>query len=311
MAPCGPMPDRNFYIHSTMDRLAERRGEPNFLERHLANGKTRLLPVWRSKNLITGPRDTPRPSMPAASEGWWRDLASEIVFLGLIDGTAYLAVDVSDVDDPQDNADLSAAGTFVDLRTTGPLMPQETGALLAYARGVLWWHQRHRFCGVCGHRTETIEAGHQRHCLNESCGTRHFPRTDPAVIVLVHDGERCLLGRQSIWPPGMHSVLAGFVEPGENLEAAVAREIWEESRISVTDIRYHSSQPWPFPQSLMIGFTARATSTEISFAQDELEYADWYHRDDMLASPEDESFRLPRRDSIARRLVDEWLAGDL
>ncbi len=301
------MPDRNFYIHRTMDRLAERRGEPDFLERFLSDPDTRLLPVWRSKNLITGPRAAPRPSLPSATEEGWLSRSSETVFLGMVEQTAYLAVDVSAVEDPDDDPHLAAAGKFVDLRTTGPLLPQETGALLAYARGLVWWHQRHRFCGVCGHPTRSIEAGHQRICQNEACGTRHFPRTDPAVIVLVHDGDRCLLGRQSIWPPGMHSVLAGFVEPGENLEFAVAREIWEESRISVTDIRYQSSQPWPFPQSLMIGFTARATSTDIQVAQDELEDAAWYTREQLLASPEDETFRLPRKDSIARRLVDEWL----
>ncbi len=301
------MPDRNFYIHRTMDRLAERRGEQAFLDGFLSNAKTRLLPVWQSKNLITGPRESPRPSMPTAAEGWWQELASETVFLGMVEDTAYLAIDVSAVEDPDSHPHLSAAGKFVDLRTTGPLMPQDTGALLAYARGLVWWHQRHRFCGVCGHPTMSIEAGHQRRCQNPDCDTRHFPRTDPAVIVLVHDGDRCLLGRQSIWPAGMHSVLAGFVEPGENLEFAVAREIWEESRIAVTDIQYRSSQPWPFPQSLMIGFTARATTTEIQVAQDELEHAAWYHRDQLLESPEDETFRLPRRDSIARRLVDEWL----
>ena len=301
------MPNRNFYIHRTMDRLAERRGETAFLDKFITNPTTRLLPVWRSKNLISGPREAPLPSMPSASESWWRELSPEPVFLGMVEETAYLAIDVGTVEDPDDHPDLAAAGKFVDLRTTGPLMPQDTGALLAYARGMIWWHQRHRFCGVCGHPTASIEAGHQRRCTNEACDTRHFPRTDPAVIVLVHDGDRCLLGRQSIWPPGMHSVLAGFVEPGENLEHAVAREIWEESRISVTDIRYRSSQPWPFPQSLMIGFTARATSTDIKVAQDELESAAWYHRDELLASPEDETFRLPRRDSIARRLVDEWL----
>ncbi len=301
------MPDRNFYVHRTMDRLAERRGEAAFLEQFLEDATTRLLPVWQSKNLITGPREAPRPGTLLASENWWRPLASEVVFLGMVEGAAYLAVDVSAIEDPESDPHLASAGKFVDLRTTGPLLPQETGALLAYARGLVWWHQRHRFCGVCGHPTISIEAGHQRRCQNESCDTRHFPRTDPAVIVLVHDGDRCLLGRQPIWPPGMHSVLAGFVEPGENLESAVAREIWEEARITVTDIRYHSSQPWPFPQSLMIGFTARATSTAISFAQDELEYAAWYSRQDLLASPEDETFRLPRRDSIARRLVDEWL----
>ena len=303
------MPDKNFYIHRTMDRLAERRGEPAFLDPFLSSAKTRLLPVWQSKNLIAGPREAPRPGMPSAAESWWLELAPEPVFLGMVEDTAYLAIDVSAVEDPDSHPHLSAAGKFVDLRTTGPLMPQDTGALLAYARGLVWWHQRHRFCGVCGHPTISIEAGHQRRCRNDACDTRHFPRTDPAVIVLVHDGDRCLLGRQSIWPPGMHSVLAGFVEPGENLESAVAREIWEESRIAVDDIEYRSSQPWPFPQSLMVGFTARATSTEIQFAQDELEHAAWYHRDELLASPEDETFRLPRKDSIARRLVNEWLAG--
>lgn len=301
------MPDRNFYIHRSLDRASERRGEAAFVDRHLAEAGTRLLLVWRSKNLIAGPREAPHPAMPTAREGWWRPIASETIFLGHADGVAHVAVDVSAVEDPDHHPELSAAGTFVDLRTTGPLMSQEDGALLAYARGLVWWHQRNRFCGVCGHPTRSAEGGHQRRCTNAGCATAHFPRTDPAVIVLVHDGDRCLLGRQPAWPPGMHSVLAGFVEPGENLEAAVAREIWEESRISVTDIRYHSSQPWPFPQSLMIGFTARATSTEIEVAQDELEHAGWYRRDQLLASPEDETFRLPRRDSIARRLVDEWL----
>lgn len=304
------MPDRNFYIHRSLDRAAERRGDGTFLESLLADAGTRVLPVWRTKNLIAGPREAPHPVMASAAEEWWRVVATEVVFLGLVEGTAHVAADVSAVEDPDADPTLAAIGKFVDLRTTGPLMNQEDGALLAYARGLVWWHQRHRFCGVCGHPTASVEAGHRRQCVNESCGTSHFPRTDPAVIVLVHDGDRCLLGRQPVWPPGMHSVLAGFVEPGENLEAAVAREIWEETRVGVADIRYRSSQPWPFPQSLMIGFTARATSTAISFTQDELEHAAWYHRDELRNSPEDETFRLPRRDSIARRLVDEWLAGD-
>ncbi len=208
------MPDRNFYIHRTLDRCAERRGEDAFLDGHLAKPGTLVLPVWRSKNLISGPRDAPRPVTLPASESWWRNSASEIVFLGVVDGNAHLAIDVSAVEDPDSDTAWSNAGSFVDLRTTGPLLSQEDGSLLAYARGLVWWHQRHRFCGVCGYATESIEAGHQRRCVNGNCDTRHFPRTDPAVIVLVHDGDRCLLGRQAIWPPGMHSVLAGFVEPG-------------------------------------------------------------------------------------------------
>ncbi|MEE8272951.1 MAG: NAD(+) diphosphatase [Alphaproteobacteria bacterium] len=299
----------NFYIHPDMDRAAQRRRDPAWFAAMLASAATRLVPVWRSKNLVTGPREAPRPALMPATDGWWRDLAAEPVLLGIAGGTTYMAVDLSPVDEPKDHPVLAAHGAFVDLRTTGPLMGRSDGALLAYARGLTWWHQRHRFCGVCGHATQSAEAGHQRRCGNDACATMHFPRTDPAVIVLVHDGDRCLLGRQSIWPPGMHSVLAGFVEPGESLEATVAREVREESAIEVTDIRYHSSQPWPFPQSLMIGFTARATTSDIRIDGVELEDAAWYRRARLLASPEDETFRLPRRDSIARRLVDEWLAG--
>ena len=307
-----PPPDgaaENFYIHPGLERHAERRHDDAWLAGRLAEPTTRLVPVWQGKNLIAGPREAPRPACPPAAGDWWRKLSRQEAFLGISDGVAYVAIDVGGVAAPEDEPALAEHGVFVDLRTTGPLMPRADGALLAYARGLLWWHQRHRFCGVCGHGTDSHEAGHRRTCTNAECGTLHFPRTDPAVIVLVHDGDRCLLGRQKIWPPGMHSVLAGFLEPGESLEMAVAREIKEEAGIEVADIRYRSSQPWPFPQSLMVGFTARATTTRIVFGDDELEDAAWYSRADLRASPEDESFRLPRRDSIARRLVDEWLAA--
>jgi NAD+ diphosphatase len=138
----------------------------------------------------------------------------------------------------------------------------------------------------------------------------HFPRTDPAVIMLVHDGAgRCLLGRQPFWPPGMHSTLAGFVEPGESLEEAVAREIWEEVglKLPVEEVTYHSSQPWPFPSSIMLGFHARAEHGPLDLGADELESAQWYTREELRNSPEDETFKLPRRDSIARRLIEDWL----
>jgi NAD+ diphosphatase len=146
-----------------------------------------------------------------------------------------------------------------------------------------------------------------RRCPNPACGATHFPRTDPAVIMLVVDGERCLLGRQSQWPPGMHSTLAGFVEPGESLERAVAREVREEAGIEIDDVAYHSSQPWPFPSSLMLGFTARATTTELRVDTTELEAARWFEKDWLLAHEDDDAFRLPRRDSIARRLIEDWL----
>src|SRR6185312_6850792 len=152
------------------------------------------------------------------------------------------------------------------------------GSLLAYARGLAYWHQRHGFCGVCGSPTLPEEAGHVRRCTSAACNAVHFPRTDPAVIMLVHDGERCLLGRQKAWAKGMFSTLAGFVEPGESLEEAVAREVYEETKVTLDDVD-HS----------------------------ELEDARWFEKSWLLAHQDDEEFRLPRRDSIARRLLEDWL----
>src|SRR5262249_47246584 len=153
---------------------------------------------------------------------------------------------------------------------------------------------------VCGSATESVDAGHVRRCSNAACATQHFPRTDPAVIMLVTDGDRALLGRQRSWPAGQHSTLAGFVEPGESLEDAVAREVFEETGIRVAEVRYHSSQPWPFPSSIMLGFTAKALTTEITIDPDEIEAAAWFDRRFLLNPPDDDEFRLPRRDSIAR-----------
>src|SRR5262249_1834927 len=144
---------------------------------------------------------------------------------------------------------------------------------------------------------------------NPDCAAQHFPRTDPAVIMLVTDGERALLGRQRVWMPGMYSTLAGFVEPGESLEDAVAREVREETGIVVDEVAYHSSQPWPFPASFSLAFIARAKTTALAVDRSELEDARWFERDFIRRRAEDDEFRLPRRDSIARRLIEDWLAG--
>ncbi len=166
--------------------------------------------------------------------------------------------------------------------------------MLALARAMVWWHSRHRFCGVCGSPTLSEEAGHMRRCTNPECKAMHFPRTDPAVIMLVTDGERALLGRNKNFPPGMYSTFAGFVEPGESLEDAVAREVREETGIEVGQVIYHSSQPWPFPANIMLGFHAEAMSSEIAVDYGELEDAKWFERDWLLAHVDDNTFRLPR-----------------
>jgi NAD+ diphosphatase len=189
-------------------------------------------------------------------------------------------------------------------------MDRREGALLALARAIMFWHARHRYCGLCGSPTRSEEAGHMRRCTNPACNTMHFPRTDPAVIMLVTDGHRALLGRNKNFPlPGMYSTLAGFVEPGESLEDAVAREVREESGIEVAAVHYHSSQPWPFPANIMLGFHAEARTTEITIDYGELEDARWFTRDWLTSHTDDDSFRLPRLDSIARRLIEDWLHG--
>jgi NAD+ diphosphatase len=169
------------------------------------------------------------------------------------------------------------------------------------------WHSRHGFCGVCGSPTLSASAGHVRKCTNPGCGSSHFPRTDPAVIMLAHDGERALLGRQKVWAKGMYSTLAGFVEPGESLEEAVRREVMEETGVAVGEVVYHSSQPWPFPASLMIGFHAEARSGTIDLVDGELEDAGWFTRAELRRFA-DQGKSLPRQDSIARQLVEDWLA---
>ncbi len=298
----------NYYAALPLDRRTQQRGDQAWIDRLLRNGATRILPVWRAQNLVAGIGEAPRAAWLTMTqvESWIG--GSETIFLGVAGEIAHFALELSRLEDPAPAAAVAAAG-FTDLRNVGAVIPRDDGALLAYARGLIHWHSRHRFCGVCGHGTVSEQAGHQRRCRNPECAAVHFPRTDPAVIMLIHDGDRIILGRQSQWPPGMNSVLAGFVEPGESLEEAVAREVMEEVGIAVADVRYQSSQPWPFPSSIMLGFTARALNRDIRLSPDEIESARWYSREELRRSPEDETFRLPRRDSIARRLVDDWLAA--
>jgi NAD+ diphosphatase len=296
---------RNFYTFAGIDRVGHLRRDAAWLTARMEHPGSRFLPVWRAQNLVIAAAEPPRAALLARHE--LAHDVGEAVLLGLAGEDAVFAIDVSLHDEPLAALRHEHPLEFADLRRVGPLIDRAEGSLLAYARGMVWWHQRHRFCGICGSPTQSADAGHVRRCGNPACATAHFPRTDPAVIMLVTDGERALLGRQRVWPKGQHSTLAGFVEPGESLEDAVAREVREETGIVVGEVRYHSSQPWPFPSSIMLGFTATATTTEITVDPDELEDARWFDRRFLLDHRDDEEFRLPRRDSIARRLIEDWL----
>jgi len=188
------------------------------------------------------------------------------------------------------------------------VLPIDEAGLLGYARAIVSWRRRHSFCGTCGAKTVPAKSGHVLVCSDPSCRHEQFPRIDPAIIVLVSDGERALLGRQANWPLGRYSTIAGFVEPGESLEDAVAREVLEETGIEVDQIEYHSSQPWPFPSSLMLGFTAHALTTVVRLNDDELEDARWFERADIASN----ATLLPPRQSISFRLIEHWFdaAGD-
>lgn len=299
------MTDHVHFTGLSIDRAHTQRRDAGWLADMLAGPERRILPVWRGQHAVDGAFGALSLDEPGAHE---------TVFLGLIDGVPWFAADVSDLDAPPD-----LGGSWQELRAVGAAGSARDAGLMAYARGLLGWHRKHGFCGVCGAATEVLEGGHLRLCTNTACATPHFPRTDPAVIMLVVDDQgRALLGRQAKWPPGMVSTLAGFVEPGETLEQAVAREVEEESGIRVGAVTYVASQPWPFPSSLMLAFEARAETTAITVDQTELESAQWFTREEVrtfrevadMSETGGEGWALPARISIARVLIERWLARE-
>ena len=289
----------NVFAGPYLDRAAHLRKDPGFLDAALIDPTTLLVPVWQSRSLV---RRIPAGFGAALLE--FDDAlrstvpSTEYVLLGHFHGRTVFAAELTD----ESTFALPPDTAFEDLRLTGAALPQDEAGLLAYARAMVLWRGRHRHCGACGAPTSSQSAGHVMKCSNPACGAEHFPRLDPAVIVLVSDGERALLGRQASWPAGRYSTIAGFVEPGESLEDAVAREVLEETGVAVHEVSYHSSQPWPFPSSLMIGFMALASAEATIRTDDELEDAHWFTRADVAAGVPG----LPPPQSVSYRLIEEW-----
>ena len=295
----------NTFSGSPLDRAGARRTDERWVAATLAAPRSRAVVVTADGVLVTTGEDgEPRLARVPLAE---LPDSAEAVLLGLDDeGAATFAVDGEPL---AASAELPAGATPLGLRDAGALLSRGDGGLIAHATALVNWHRRHPHCAVCGARTEVAEAGHVRTC--PSCGAMHHPRTDPVVIMVVESGDRLLLGRQARWPKGRYSALAGFVEPSESLEEAVAREVREESGVEVRTPRYVSSQPWPFPSSLMLGFVAEHASGEPSPRDHELEDVRWFPREELEAmrAGEANGLHLPPPIAIARQLVDGWLDG--
>lgn len=306
---------------SGLNRAVGLRRRPDDLARLLADGG-RVLPFWRGK-----------PLLESAAAGWVASghpvLAAAVeapVFLGLDGGLARFAADISAWEpaadtlpepgvffDPTEQRHPALPGDyrFAELRGVMAALSASDAELAATARALLGWHRSHRFCSACGAPSDVVEGGWQRRC--PSCGTSHFPRTDPVVIMLVTRGDRALLGRSPGWPEGMYSCLAGFMEPGETVEAAVRREVAEETGVIVGPVRYLASQPWPYPSSLMIGCHGEAVSGAITLDPVELEDALWLTKTEMAAAlaGTHPAIRRPRAGAIAGFLLANWVADRL
>jgi NAD+ diphosphatase len=292
------MSEPNTFSGAPVDRAGTRRTDERWVEERLRDPASRAIGVTTDGVLVEGEGDgVPHLArLPLSGHG-------EPLLLGLEeDGSALFALEMASA------ADTPPPGTTaVGLRDAASLLSHGEGGLIAQATGLVNWHRRHPRCSVCGAATEIAEAGYVRRC--PSCGAMHHPRTDPVVIMLVTDGDRALLGRQARWPPGRYSALAGFVEPGESLEEAVAREVREEAGVEVRAARYQSSQPWPFPSSLMLGFVAEYAAGEPTTRDHELEDVRWFSRDELEAirAGSVDGLGLPPPIAIARRLIDAWL----
>ena len=289
----------NMFADSPLDRAAGLRDDPGWIAAQLGSPDTLWAPVWRSRSLVRGEgADARGVYLSGETAARMRASGAPWAFLGLLSGAAVFATDLSHADDPA----LPSGMSFADLRMAR--LPPDDAAVLAHARALMHWRTRHGFCGVCGGVCEPRSAGHALVC--QSCGAQHFPRTDPAVIMLVHRGPRVLLGHSARFPNRrMYSTLAGFVEPGESLEEAVRREVAEETGVTLGAVTYHSSQPWPFPSSIMLGFTAEATSDAITLDPELLD-ARWLSRAD-IRDRAAQGFDVPPPLSIARRMIDDWM----
>ncbi|NII55369.1 NAD(+) diphosphatase [Lutibacter sp. SG786] len=294
----------NVFAGIDIDRMSERRDDRLWVEEMEAQPDSHFLVLdAEGRAFVLAEADSPQWMSPTMRAERFGDIPS--TFLGLAAGRAWFALVVDEV---QAELFVSLTGARrMSLREAGLVLDAFDAGLFAYAKGIVHWQRQTRFCSQCGAPTLVVASGHRVQCTNPDGAHMHFPRTDAAIIVIVEDGDACLLGRQRGWPPGRYSTLAGFIEPGESLEDAVRREVREESGVEVLHATYHSSQPWPLPASLMVGFTATAKTREIHLRDDELEDARWFTVDDIVQGMASGTLGVPPPLSVSYRLIEHWL----
>jgi len=294
-----------------LDRASHVRTDTNWLEQKIKDPSSRFLPLHELKVLINLRGAAAIDWRPEVEMREFLDDRAENVFLGVDKhGIYHFAIDVSAIENPR-QPPFPDWGKFIDVRSIAPqLSPTEAGAL-AQARSMIDWHNRHRFCAVCGASTRPQEGGYSRVCWDSDCKATHFPRTDPVAIMMVLYGDKCLMGRGASFPPGFYSCLAGFIEPGETIEQAVAREVFEEAGVRVQNVRYHQCQPWPFPSSLMIGCFAEALHDDITIDRVELADARWFSKEEVRGmlnqSSERSGLRMGGPIALAHQLAKFWV----
>ncbi|HEX3886705.1 MAG TPA: NAD(+) diphosphatase [Phenylobacterium sp.] len=305
----------NTFAGNPLDRASDRRAKPEWIAEQLASPDSLGIAIWNGQPFVE-PAPTPENPqglqiayLPAKLVGELAGGPERLLFMGLWKDTAVFAVDLEDVANPADGP-LQGFGKFEDLRSVALRLPSTEAAIVATAKQMFEWRRRHPHCAVCGQRTEAQEGGWKRKC--PSCEAEHFPRTDPVVIMLAYHGDRCLLGRQERWPPGMFSALAGFLEPGESIEEACARELHEEAGLRARKVRYHSTQPWPYPSSLMIGLIAEVEDDPGQPDLAELSEIRWFTRAEAkdLIAGKLEGVAAPGKLAIAHQLIKAWVEGD-
>lgn len=304
------MPHVNTYAGAWLDRGGDQRRDRTWLHQQMMAPGTRFLAMSELKGLLRVDSGLSVAWLTIAEVLDAIEADRTMVYLGLGEGVHHFAIDVGG----PDSAPLADRSKYIDVRSAAMSCGPADCNILAQAKSLIDWHARHGFCAVCGQPTRMRDGGYARKCTSEACGAEHFPRTDPVTIMLVVQGDRhALLGRQARFPQGNYSALAGFMEPGESIEDAVRREVFEEAGIMAGEVRYHSSQPWPFPSSLMIGCIAEAQTTDIELDGEELEDARWFSRDEVAAMVDNwqgrEGLRMPPPFAIAHQLARGWLGG--